>query len=299
MDIRQLRHLLALAETGSFSRAAQQQNLTQSALSRSIQALEDQLGGLLLDRIGKRNELTPLGRLVLDRARRILDEADELRESARQLASGQMGALRVGLGSGPGALLMTPLLQHMATHHPGVRTEILRGAPELQLVQLRERRLDALVIDVRRIAPAADLLIQGVTELRAAFICRQQHPLCQLTTVSLDELLAYPVASTPLSDEVARLLVDAYGPRANPDQMITLCCEEVSSLLDTVRETDAVFVGVSAAARQGLLTGELVELPMNPPLQATARFAMVTLLGRTEGPAMALLRRFVQSRLHD
>ena len=59
MNIKHLEHLLALADTGSFSRAAEQCFITQSALSRSIQGLEDELGGPVLDRLGKRNTLTP------------------------------------------------------------------------------------------------------------------------------------------------------------------------------------------------------------------------------------------------
>ena len=157
MNLKHLEHLLALAETGSFSRAAARLHLTQSALSRSIQALEEELGGRLLDRIGKRNELTPLGHTVVARARRITLEASELKRSAELLRQGDLGSIRVGLGAGPGALLMTPLLQHIARFCPGVKVSISRGSTELQLVQLRARQLDALVIDVRRIAPAPAL----------------------------------------------------------------------------------------------------------------------------------------------
>ena len=71
MNLQQLEHLLALAETGSFSRASEKVHLTQPALSRSIQMLEQELGMPLIDRIGKRNELTPFGAMVLARARRI------------------------------------------------------------------------------------------------------------------------------------------------------------------------------------------------------------------------------------
>ena len=114
MNLRHLEHWLALAETGSFSRAAEKLHITQSALSRSIQALEEELGGPLVDRIGKRNELTPLGHAVLERARRIVHEAAELKLGAAALQQGGMGTLRLGLGSGPGAMLMTPWLVHMA-----------------------------------------------------------------------------------------------------------------------------------------------------------------------------------------
>lgn len=167
MNLKALEHLLALADTGSFSRAAEQCCLTQSALSRSIQNLEQALGGQLLDRIGKRNELTPLGCEVVARARRILLEASELRRSAERLQGGG-GSIRVGLGSGPGALLTTPLLCHAAEQHPDLRVSITRGPTELQLLQLRARQLDALVVDARRVAPAPDLQIDPLGDQQAS-----------------------------------------------------------------------------------------------------------------------------------
>ncbi len=299
VNLKQLEHLLALVDSGSFSRAAEQMHLTQSALSRSIQSLEDALGGSLIDRIGKRNELTPLGHTVVLRARRMVLDAADLRRSADLLQQGNLGAIRVGLGSGPGALLMTPLLQHMARNHPGVKVAISRGSTELQVQQLRARQLDALVIDVRRIAPAPDLRIEALGELRAGFICRTGHALAGAAAVPFEALLAFPIASTPLSDEVARLMVDHYGPRADPAQMTTLQCEDVTSLLDTVAVTDAIFLGVLAAARPGIAAGTLTEIRVEPPLRAGARFACITLAGRTEAPAMGILRVFVDERLRD
>lgn len=298
MNLRHLEHWLALADTGSFSRAAEKLHITQSALSRSIQSLEEELGGPLVDRIGKRNELTPLGHSVLERARRIVQEAADLQQGAALLQQGGMGSLRVGLGSGPGALLMTPWLVHMARNHPTVKVGITRGPAELQLQQLRDRLLDALVVDVRRVVPAADLRIEGVTDAPAGLVCRRGHPLLQNTPagVSFDALLTYPVACTPLSAEVARMLVARYGPRADPAQLITLQCEEIASLVDTVRQTDAVYLGILGAVRGWLDNGELVQLPMLPSLDVGARFALITLAGRTELPVMAEFRRFVTQR---
>ena len=293
MNIKHLEHLLALAETGSFSRAAEQCFITQSALSRSIQNLEGELGGRLLDRIGKRNELTPLGREVVARARRIALEAAELRRSAELLQQGSGGTIRVGLGSGPGALLTTPLLCHAAEHHPDLRVAITRGPTELQLLQLRARQLDALVVDAYRVAPAPDLRIDSLGYQLAGFVCRAGHPLALLPTLGLEQLLRYPVASTPLSDEVARMLVEQYGPAADPQSMVSLQGEEVASLIATVERSQAVYLGILAAARDGLEAGRLVELRVEPPLRSRARFAYVTLQGRTEAPAMGWFRRFV------
>ncbi|MBP6221592.1 MAG: LysR family transcriptional regulator [Limnohabitans sp.] len=301
MNLKHLAHWLALAETGSFSRAAEKLHITQSALSRSIQVLEEELGGPLVDRIGKKNELTPLGQSVLERARRIVHEAQELRQGAALLQQGGLGSLRVGLGSGPGAMLMTPWLQHMAEHHPTVQVAVSRGSTELQLVQLRERQLDALVVDVRRVDAAPDLKMAHIVEMRAGFVCRQGHPILarQPESVPFEALLTYPIASTPLSQEVARTMVDHYGPRANPAQMTTLQCEEISSLIDVVRRTDAIFLGIVGAARQGLADGSLVELVLDPPFRGGAQLALITLAGRTELPVMAVFRSFVTHWLTD
>ena len=298
MNIKHLEHLLALADTGSFSRAAEKLFLTQSALSRSIQSLELDLGAKVLDRIGKRNELTPLGQDVVARARHIVREAAELRQSAKLLQDGGRGSISVGLGSGPAALLLVPLMCAASTR-AGMRVAVTQGPVELQILQLRSRQLDAMVVDMRRVIPATDLNIESLAELRAGLVVRAGHPLAAQKSVTLADVLGYPVASTPLSDEVARALVDQFGPQANPSEMVTLRCDDVASLVQTAAQTDAVFLGVIATARSGLANGSLVELALAPALRATARFAYVTLAGRTEAPAMAYFREFVREHLRD
>jgi DNA-binding transcriptional LysR family regulator len=298
MNIKHLEHLLALADTGSFSRAAEKLFITQSALSRSIQSLEEDLEGKVLDRIGKRNELTPLGLDVVSRARHIVHDAAELRQSAKLLQGGGRGVISVGLGSGPAALLMVPLMCEAAKKQT-MRVAITQGPVELQILQLRSRQLDAMVVDMRRVIPAADLNIESLVDLKAGFVVRANHPLVDKKTVTLSDVLRFHVASTPLSDEVARQLVDQYGSQANPSEMVTLRCDDVASLVNTVAQSDAIFLGVIAATRSGLKNGSLVELHLKPKLVASARFAYVTLAGRTEAPAMTYFRGFVRDHLRD
>ncbi len=294
MTLVQLRHLISLAQTGSFNKSAQALHLTQPALSRSIRALEDELGVPLFDRIGRRNELTPFGHEVLQRAQRLVLDAGELRDSGRQLRQAEGGELRVGMGSGPGAMLMTPLLLRMATRHPGVRVVVARGGTE-QLVQaLRARTLVALVLDALSMRPAPDLRLVMVREMRGVFMCRPGHPLARLRRgVRFEQVQRYPIASTPLSDEVARALVEAYGPQAHPAACVTLQCEEVPSLVDVARHSDAVLLAIRAAAP------DLVELDMRPALRRVARFALVTLERRTEAPAIGILGELIDALLKD
>ena len=294
MTIVQLRHLISLAQTGSFSKSAVAVFLTQPALSRSIRALEAELGQPLFDRIGRHSEVTPFGREVVERAREIVLAADDLRESGQQLARGMAGSLRIGLGSGPGAMLMTPLLMHMAAQHRQLHLEISRGRTELLERSLRERAIDALVVDARSLAPAPDLRATETYEMRGAFLCRRGHPLARKRGgVTFDQLREYPIASTPLSDEVARVLVERYGPDAHPARCVTLRREEIPSLIELTRHTDAVLIAIRAAGP------DLAELAMKPPLNATARFAIVTLAGRSEAPALPMVRRLMQQLLRD
>ncbi len=293
MTLVQLRHLIGLAATGSFSQAAEKLHLTQPALSRSIKALEDELGQSLFDRIGHKNELTTFGTHIVQRARVLVDEANELRQTSLQLHKGEMGLFRIGMGSGPGAMLMTPLLMLMATHYPKAHIDISRGSTTLLVQALRERLLDALILDIRSMQPSPDLKVDVCQEMTGAFMCRPGHPLTNKTRVTFAELCRYPVASTPLSDEVARILMERFGPDAHPDRLVNLRSEEISSLLDVVRSSDAVVLTIRAAAP------DLLEVPMSPPLNAKARFGLVTIAACTEPPLMDKVRALMQGILRD
>lgn len=295
MNLQQLDHLLALAETGSFSRASEKVHLTQPALSRSIQMLEQELGMQLVDRIGKRNELTPFGAMVLARAKRISTEAHELKRAAALLADGQAGSVRLGLGAAPGALFSGPLLIEMLRKHPRVGLQLHGGSPELQLAALRARTLDALVLTYRAVPPREDLHIEVLPTMRSGFVCRRDHPLLAQgggKPVRFDALTRYPVISTMVSYDVARTLVARYGSDASPQRWLHVSSEDIGALIGAVRNTDAIFLGVLAATRALRDSGELAELKVHPAAGLSAQFAFVTLEGRTEAPALQLVRSF-------
>lgn len=293
MTLVQLKHLIELASNGSFSQSAIKLHLTQPALSRSIKALEEELGQSLFDRIGRKNELTAFGTHIVQRARVLVDEANELRQTSAQLQKGDIGQFRIGMGSGPGAMLMTPLLMLMATNYPRAHLDISRGSTTLLVQALRERSLDALILDVRSLQPSADLKVEALQEMTGAFMCRPGHPLAEQSSVRFAELRRYPVASTPLSDEVARILMERYGSHAHPDQLVNLRSEEISSLLDVARRSDTVVLTIRAAAP------DLIELPMSPLLNAKARFGLVTIVSRSEPPLIGKVRTLMQDILRD
>lgn len=284
MTLVQLRHFIVLADIGSFVQASRALFITQPALSRSIQALEDELGDALFDRLGRRIQLTPFGREVLMRARRLISDADALKQTGKGLHAGLIGKLHIGFSSAPGALFSTPLMQHMAEHHPRLEVMISRGSTAVLLHELRQQRLDAAVLDVRAMVPSAEFKVELMFELGASFLARRDHPLARAgRSVTLQDILAYPIASTPLSDEVARLLVARYGLAANPDDMVTLWCDETLSIVELARRANVIVLTVNAVA------ADLVRLDVTPALDATARFGLVTLSQHQQAPALRIV----------
>lgn len=285
MTLVQLKHLVCLADLGSYVQASKALFLTQPALTRSIQSLEEEMGGRLFDRLGRRIELTALGREVLYRARQLVNDAEALKQTGKVMQAGLVGVIRLGLSSAPGALFSMPLMLHMSEHHPGLRVEISRGHTDVLLKQLLDQQLDGAIVDIRTMRPSSQLQVAQAFELTTGFMARKDHPLGQLgRAVALQDLLHYPIASTPLSNEVARMLMSLYGPEANPDTMVTLRCDETLSIVELARRSHAIVLTVKGVAP------DLVPLNVTPSLNATARFGLVTLSQRQEAPAMRIVR---------
>ncbi|WMD21676.1 LysR family transcriptional regulator [Achromobacter seleniivolatilans] len=296
MTLPQLAHLVALLETGSFTRAAEMLHLSQPAFSRSIQLLEGELGASLVDRIGKRNEPTPLGRLVGQRARRVLAEVEEIRREAEMLAQGETGAIRLGLGAAPSALLSVPLMQHLMDQYPKLRVKLSRGPTESLLVSLRERVLDALVVHVRTLDNDEDLEVAPMPALSSGFICRLGHPLAGQAQPALADVLRYPIVSTGLSPEIRRRLAGAAAPGGFDLHME---CEDISYLLDIVERSDALYLGVLASARALTKLNRLLQLPAPQDFNVQAHFAFVTLRGRSVSPATRIARQCCFQTIQD
>ena len=94
-------------------------------------------------------------------------------------------------------------------------------------------------------------------------------------------------------DEVARILTERYGPAANPDDMVSLRCDDTQTLVDVARDCDAIVLTINAAGRG------LVRLETVPPLNATARFGLVTLDNRAEVPGLQIVRDLVERFMQE
>jgi LysR family hydrogen peroxide-inducible transcriptional activator len=155
LTLRQLRYLVALAEHGHFGRAAAAVHVSQPALSVQIRALEDQLGVALIERGGREMVVTPVGREIVRRARRVLDEIRELGEAARW-QRGLAGRLRLGVIPTVAPYLLPAALPLLRGAAPGVDLGVREAATALLLEELRRGELDAAIVALP--VMAADLV---------------------------------------------------------------------------------------------------------------------------------------------
>jgi DNA-binding transcriptional LysR family regulator len=299
MNLNHLRHLLALAEHQSFRKGADALCLTQPALSRSIQALEESLNVKLIDRDGRSNKLTAYGEQVAASARRIIFEANELQRGVMLLKDGALGSISIGFGPTPAAILMAPFLIQMATHHPQVRVDVSRGSVSLLTQALRKETVDIIAIDLRALTAFEDFRIEPLTPLAGGFICRAGHPLLLQQQIDLTMLRQYPVMSTPLSDEISRNLATELGAEAHPSRMMTINSEDINGLLDVVEATDAIFFGMYKTAKARIAAGKLQVIEVQPAIARHGRYALVSMAGRSECPPLELFRGFVHLNFHD
>ena len=138
IDLKKLHFFVAIAEGMHLSRAAEALNISQSALSRQIQSLEDELGFRLFDRIGKRLSLTAEGEDLLPRAARLLEQANALSVRAKSIVSGEVGHLRVGATAQTIASLIAPALTGFRAENPGIEITLAEG-PNRSLIEMVER----------------------------------------------------------------------------------------------------------------------------------------------------------------
>lgn len=143
MELRQLRYFVTVAEEGSISRAAQKVFLTQPALSRQIKALEEDIGQRLLDRQAHSIRLTPAGQMLVEEARELLRQADQVVERVR--ANGSSLRLRVGYAPSLATGFLSVAVEAFASKHPTARVEMFDLSTNEMRAQLENGELDLAV----------------------------------------------------------------------------------------------------------------------------------------------------------
>jgi DNA-binding transcriptional LysR family regulator len=147
IELRRLRYLVAVADEGHITRAAERLGIQQPPLTRQIRSLEEELGVTLFERLPRGVQLTEAGRVVVEEARDVLARAERIKETAQRAARGEQGRLAVGYTSSSAFHpFVTQQIRAFREARPGVLLGLVEdGTPEL-VQGLRDERLDAAFV---------------------------------------------------------------------------------------------------------------------------------------------------------
>jgi LysR family transcriptional regulator, hydrogen peroxide-inducible genes activator len=146
MEMHQIRYFLAVAETLNFTRAAERSNVTQPALTRAIQGLEEELGGLLFRRERNQTHLTDLGRLMQPHLRDVYGEAEAARTTAKQFLKLVDAPISLGVMCTIGPLRFVGFLAEFRQKHPGIELSLLESTPAKLVELLGDGKIDVAVL---------------------------------------------------------------------------------------------------------------------------------------------------------
>lgn len=300
MELRHLRHALALAEQRNFARAAETLHMTQPALSRSIQSLEQTVGDLLFDRGSREVTPTALGELVLRHARGLLLAAEELERDV-QLARGlELGELRVGVGPFAGAALVDVPLGQLIQRYPQLRLAVVEAPWQELPGRLQRREIDLVVATVHQLEGQAEYDFLPLGDHPTVPLCRTGHPLLSDPAPSLAALLRYPLAGPHLPEEARQQLFRLMPPplrRSTQEHLRqAIVCDSSAMLRNILKQSDALTLMPLFIALADLHAGQLQLLPL-PTLNVRGRFGVAWLRGRTlSAPAQQFIQRL---QAHD
>ena len=299
LKLRRLEHLVLLADELNFARAAELACLSQSAFSRSIQALEDSLGLRLVDRGQRHVQLTAAGARLLARARRLLTSTNDLQRELEILRRGDLGDVSVGAGPFTAVAIFPDALAILQARHPAVSVRLDVDNWGSLLQRQRAERLDFFVSDIREIPQGPDITIKPLGTLTGSLFCRAGHPLLDRCPLELSELATARFASVYMPDVVRNELL-ALMARHVGGLPVVFECENGTVTRELVLRTDVVVVACREALRVELEHGVLKELPVRQFLELGDRTPLRTEIGlvrqnaRTLAPASQLLLELVQ-----
>jgi LysR family cyn operon transcriptional activator len=259
MELRQLNYFIKAAEMLHFTEAAAASFVTQSTLSQQIKLLEEELGMLLFDRIGKHVRLTEAGKVFLGHARQIQLDVRKSKEAITELNNLVVGELKIGVTYAFSSMLL-PALGPFSSQYPGIKIVVEYGtAIELEQ-KLKMAELDViLAFHEKSEVDDLGLEMQHLYASRITMVVSKKHPLAQLKKISLTELGKIELI-LPSKGFSSRDLLDGLFSKRKIKPIIKIEMNDVHSLLSMVDEG----VWATIINEKAILTwADLVAIPIS------------------------------------
>jgi DNA-binding transcriptional LysR family regulator len=294
VTLKQLRSFVAIAREAGFTRAAARLNVSQSALTLQIRALEAAIGLRLFDRSSRSVELTAAGRDFQPLAERMLEELDGALDNLQVLARRERGSVTLVAGAAVIQLAVTPALAELSRTHPGVSMRILENVGEEVARGVATGYADFAIANF--ISPTETIASSLLLKDAIGMLCHAQHPLARRGNLSWKDLKPYSLATTLSQGKVLRDMIDRNAPILSSLPKPRFETSSISALMSIVEHDLGIallprLVAIPAAANRKLVFR---------PIQAPTMFrelCFITSRRRSLTPAANLVARAVLKQL--
>jgi len=285
LEIKQLQHFVAVADTQSIVRAAERVGITQSGLSRSLQTLETAVGLPLLERRGKGTVLTEFGEELLPRARAMLNERDRTLRELHAFDRLEQGGLSIGVMPSFNYTVAPGLIAELINLSPGIEVGVSTGTYRELVGRLIDSELHfALLL---ALAPdRSELVFHPLYESESAVFAAHNHPLAGAGRLDVRKLLDYPWALTE-SRPLKLAFEQFFSARTDAVPTLRLTCGSIALLVQSMQATPLLSVLPRQFENSKLFRGQLTRIEVDAPA-SEARAWLVTRPQQVRGPALRL-----------
>jgi DNA-binding transcriptional LysR family regulator len=243
MDISALQVFIAVAEAGSFSRAAERIYLTQPAISKRIAALEQEIGARLFDRVGRKIHLTQAGEALLTRSRTVLGELEDIKRDITNLSGAIAGELSLATSHHIGLHRLPGPLKRFHETYTKVRLNMHFMDSEKACKAVAKGDLELAVVTL---PPTADapLRIEKIWDDPLDIVVSPEHPLARAQHVRPEMLLNYPAILPGPGTYTREIILNAFGSLRDRIQV-----GMATNYLEVLKMLAAIGLGWSALPR--------------------------------------------------
>lgn len=278
MDLTLTRSLLAVAEHGVIGDAAEALGLSQPALSRRIQLLEDEVGAELLVRSGRGVVLTEMGRLCVREGRAMVERFDRMKADIARSVRLEAGTVRVGGGATAVSYILPQAIASFRATHPDVRFEVREvGSREVeQAVHNEEVEVGVVTLPV----VTQDLDVEALVRDRIVLVAGAGHPLTQKNRVCISQLDGQSLVGFQAGSAI-RQLIDGALRQSDVSMNVVMELRSIAAILRMV-ETTGSLAFVSELGAQGVRSVQTVNVQ---GLCVERQLALISKRGRPLSPA--------------
>lgn len=277
LTLKQISHLNAIIEYGTIHRAASAVYISQPALTRSINKLEQALGLSLFDRSHSGMRPTEFCMHITQRCQQIVLDVDDVKREADLYNALEIGTVNIGLGRALYELITLKILPAFASRYPQVKVELSTGNPAALLSAIESRKIELCLAGAGSFYEAEGIHCTPITDIPLLSLVRPGHPLCQFGQVSLSQLALWPMMMAQTLSSSHPLI--SYQNRVNTNGGIV--CSNYNALKQTVLQTNHWMIAPAGQFTDEVQRGELIALQQED-ITPTIELSCIALNGRSQ-----------------